>query len=375
VRPITFLFGVHNHQPVGNFDWVIEEAYQRAYRPFLEVLERHPTVRLGLHHSGILLDWFGQHHPDHLDRIGALIRNGQVEPMTGGYYEPILPMIPDADKVGQVRKMSDWIETRWGQAPEGLWLAERVWEPTLVGPLAEAGVRYLMVDDAHFLAGGAEPDQLWNWWRTEDHGATLGVLPISKELRYLVPFHPPEKTIDLLRTLSAGGADRVALLADDGEKFGVWPDTFEQVDTDGWLERFFTPLAANADWIRMELPGQLVRSHPSAGRTYLPTASYREMTEWVLPTRVQKQFHRFHEKLEHDGVPEARFVRGGFWRNFMARYPESNFMHKRSAIIISVVITRNTKCTKVNNYSVLFWISTRNCGITSNTIGITHPDI
>jgi len=329
VRPITFLFGVHNHQPVGNFDWVIEDAYQKAYKPFLDVLERHPGIRLALHNSGILLDWYDRNHPEYLQRIGVLVKRGQIEPMTGGYYEPILPSIPDADKVGQIRKMSAWIEERWGQPPTGLWLTERVWEPTLVGPLVEAGVRYLMVDDAHFLAAGAEPDRLWNWWLTEDNGASVGVWPISRQLRYLVPFEPPEQTIDLLRDLAAGGTDRVALLADDGEKFGVWPDTFERVYAGGWLDKFFTLLAANADWLKMELPGQVARSRRPAGRIYLPTASYGEMMEWALPTSVQKVYHPFHAKLERDQAPEARFVRGGFWRNFLARYPESNLMHKR----------------------------------------------
>lgn len=329
MRPITFLLGIHNHQPVGNFDWVIEDAYQKAYKPFLDVLERHPGVRLAMHHSGILLDWFDRHHPEHLERLGKLVHRGQVEPLTGGYYEPILPSIPDADKVGQIGKMSRWIEERWGQSPTGLWLAERVWEPTLVGPLVDSGVRYLMVDDAHFLAAGATQDQLWNWWLTEDQGATVGIWPISKQLRYLVPFEPPEKSVELLRELAAGGTDRVALLADDGEKFGVWPDTFERVYAGGWLDKFFTLLAANAEWLKMELPGSVTQSRRPTGRIYLPTASYSEMMEWALPTPVQKVYHRFHESLEREQSPEVRFVRGGFWRNFLAKYPESNLMHKR----------------------------------------------
>lgn len=329
MRKITFLFGIHNHQPVGNFDSVIEEAYVKAYRPFLDVLERHPGMRVALHNSGILLDWFAAHHPDYLDRVGALVKAGRVEAITAGYYEPILPSIPDPDKVGQIRRMNDWIRQRWGVEPTGLWLTERVWEPSLVKPLAEAGVRYIMVDDAHFLAAGADPDSLWNWWLTEDQGATVGVWPISKRLRYLIPFEPPEKTIDYLRELAAGGVDRVALLADDGEKFGVWPDTWRQVYELGWLDRFFELLEANRDWLDLKLPGQVVASRPPEGRIYLPTASYSEMMEWALPTPVQVDFHRFFDRLDHGAAPEARFVRGGFWRNFLAKYPESNLMHKR----------------------------------------------
>lgn len=329
MKDVTFLFGIHNHQPVGNFDSVIEDAYHKAYLPFLEVLERHPGVRLALHNSGILLDWFEARHPDYLDRVRRLVASGNIELVTGGYYEPILPTISDADKEGQITKLTRTLKARLGGDATGLWLTERVWEPGLVGPLARSGVRYIMVDDAHFLAAGVEPGELWGYWLTEDQGETLGVWPISKKLRYLVPFERPEKTLEFLKQLGAGGTGRVALLADDGEKFGVWPDTFTQVYEEGWLERFFTLIEENASWLTMALPGEVTAARPPLGRVYLPTASYSEMMEWALPTQVQVRFHRFHEKLAQSDAPEERFVRGGFWRNFLAKYPESNQMHKR----------------------------------------------
>jgi alpha-amylase len=46
---------LHNHQPVGNFDYVLQDAYERCYEPMLASLERHPGVRAALHYSGPLL--------------------------------------------------------------------------------------------------------------------------------------------------------------------------------------------------------------------------------------------------------------------------------------------------------------------------------
>ena len=43
---------IHAHQPVGNFEKVLEKAWGGSYRPFLDVLERHPAVHAGLHYSG-----------------------------------------------------------------------------------------------------------------------------------------------------------------------------------------------------------------------------------------------------------------------------------------------------------------------------------
>src|SRR5205814_839724 len=92
---------LHNHQPVGNYGFVIEQVYNDAYLPMLEALERRPGVRVALHNSGPLFDWIRDNRPDYIDRLRAMCARGQIEMVTGGYYEPILPMIPDADKIGQ----------------------------------------------------------------------------------------------------------------------------------------------------------------------------------------------------------------------------------------------------------------------------------
>jgi alpha-amylase/alpha-mannosidase (GH57 family) len=51
MNKIYFSLAIHNHQPVGNFDFVFEEAYNKAYEPMLAALEQHPGVRLALHYS------------------------------------------------------------------------------------------------------------------------------------------------------------------------------------------------------------------------------------------------------------------------------------------------------------------------------------
>ena len=56
-RQCRFIICLHSHQPVGNFDYVFEDAYQRSYLPFLKVLSKHPTIRVSLHFSGVLLQW------------------------------------------------------------------------------------------------------------------------------------------------------------------------------------------------------------------------------------------------------------------------------------------------------------------------------
>ncbi|HBB40329.1 MAG TPA: glycosyl hydrolase, partial [Proteobacteria bacterium] len=71
--PIHLLFGIHCHQPVGNFDSVLEREVGRAYAPFLEVAEAFPDFHFSAHYSGWLLAWIGDHYPAVLDRLARLV--------------------------------------------------------------------------------------------------------------------------------------------------------------------------------------------------------------------------------------------------------------------------------------------------------------
>lgn len=53
---ICLLFGVHAHQPFGNFPAVIDDAHVRCHGMFPRVLERCPEFRFSVHFSGLPLD-------------------------------------------------------------------------------------------------------------------------------------------------------------------------------------------------------------------------------------------------------------------------------------------------------------------------------
>ena len=318
----------HAHQPVGNFENVLERAYQQSYLPFIEVLSRHPSVRMGLHYTGSLLEWIERAHPEYFDRLRGLVRGGQIEIVGGGYYEPILIAIPPADRHEQIARLADYIEKHFDARPRGAWLAERVWEPQLPSSLAPAGVEYTLVDDNHFLGAGFELDQLFGYFIAEDQCHTVKILPGLKALRYLLPFRPVTEASEFLRRAANEHPGGFAALGDDLEKFGVWPGTFEHCYTNKWLENFFVELERNADWLETATPADAVASHASFGRADLPTASYTEMMEWSLPTIARTRYHALTE--EFASRPEALpFLRGGIWRNFFTKYSESNLLQKK----------------------------------------------
>ncbi len=336
---------VHAHQPIGNFDEVMEYTYARSYLPFVDCLALHPRVRMGLHYSGPLLEWLAEHHPEYLDRIAALAARSQVEVVGGGFYEPILITIPPEDQIEQIRRLSDFIAEHFGKRPGGAWLAERVWEPQLPAALAEAGVEYTLVDDSHFLTAGRELPELYGYYVCEERGRTVKVIPGLQQLRYLMPFGSVDDSIALLRRAAAEHPGGMASMGDDMEKFGGWPHTWEHCFRDGWLENFFSALEANQEWLEVVPPGEALAARPPLGRVDLPTASYTEMMEWALPTEVRKRFHAVQE--EFASRPDVRrFLRGGFWRGFFSKYAEANLLHKKMLRVSSKLRAISRKRTK-----------------------------
>ncbi len=330
--PVRFVFGVHLHQPVGNFDHVFEDHLRDVYRPLVERLAAHRFFPFALHLSGPLLEWLEAHDGKYLDMLGRLAADGNVELLLAGFYEPVLASLPRQDRVEQIGWMREAIRRRFGVDAGGLWLTERVWEPDLAGDLADAGVRYVLVDDRHFLVSGFERETLHAPFWTESGGKRVAVFPIDERLRYLIPFKPPASIAAYLRELRAANRP-LAVFVDDGEKFGGWPGTKDWVYTRGWLDQFLDAMAelARNGEVKLTTPGTALNEVRSAGLVYLPTASYREMETWALPPAAAVRLASLERDLGEERLagPDGALVRGGHWLNFLVKYPEANRMHKK----------------------------------------------
>jgi hypothetical protein len=334
--PIRFCFGLHLHQPVGNFGYVFEQHVREVYRPFLEHVRQARFFPVTLHVSGPLIEWLDQHDPALLDDIADLASDGRVELLLSGFYEPILAALPREDRLAQIGWMRETLRNRFGAEASGLWLTERVWEPDLAADLHDAGVKFALVDDRHFLASGFPRETLHAPFRTEHDGKSIALFPIDEKLRYLIPFQPPEETVGYLRWLRSQGK-HLAVLADDGEKFGGWPGTREWVYERGWIDRFLGAMRMLIDGGEVALSrlDDALVNVPSGGLAYLPTASYREMEGWSLPTPAALRYIALENELGDARLKDidGALVRGAHWRNFQVKYAESNRMHKKMLVL------------------------------------------
>ena len=154
MRKTRLVIGTHNHLPLGFEQEEAERSYQEAFKPLLAVLYRYPGFPVTLHYSGILMEWLEESHPEFLTLLAEMVRRGQVEVLGGGYYDPILPMIPMSDKLGQLEKLTTWLRVHFETRPRGCWIAEKVWEPSLAVVLRASGLDYTFLDDGQFRLAG-----------------------------------------------------------------------------------------------------------------------------------------------------------------------------------------------------------------------------
>lgn len=322
---INLVLALHFHQPVGNFDSVFESAVSNCYRPVVEHFERHKSVRSAFHLSGCLLEWLEKNDRKLLDQIFALVARKQIEPLGGGFYEPILSVIPREDALEQIARLSHYWKKRCGVTPLGSWLPERVWEPSMAELLATAKIRYTILDDQHLRYSGLVRDRMTGLFITERHGKPIACFPSDYQLRYLIPFRPMENVREHFEHLSHATEEITLTYGDDVEKFGVWPGTHQWVLKEGWLEQFFTYLEEKNS-VQALQPADLLKKNISAEKVYIPNASYSEMLEWSLPPTSLPEYTKVRDAASQQTSQEAvkSFVRGSLWDMFLARYPESD---------------------------------------------------
>jgi 4-alpha-glucanotransferase len=332
MKNIKFIFALHNHQPVGNFDTVFEESYEKAYKPLLDLVKKHPGIAVSLHYSGPLLEWLIRHKPEFTALVHELTDRGNVELLSGAYYEPMLTLLPEKDRLGQIKLQNALLRDVFAYSPAGMWLPERVWSPDIPYSVFEGGLKYTMIDECHI----SRERPVKGYYNSEMEGRTCGVFPISQDLRELIPHQSPEKAIDFLLSHTSENEQDVLVFIDNGEKFGTYPQSESKIE---WLQQFFELLKLNSACIRTSTFMNYWKQYMPLGLRYPTEGAYPEMDEWALS--------------------ENGFGKG--WRSFLMKYPESNWMHKRMSQIsrkIDTLESSGNTARSIRKIRKQFWSGT-----------------
>ncbi len=281
MKKIKLVFGTINTQPLGLQDHLYEDAYQKAYKPFLTAVYNFPDIALSLHYSGPLLSWLEKRHPEFITVLREMVDRKQVEILGGSFFEPILPLIPSSDRVGQIEMMTTYLRKTFGKRSRGFWISGNIWENQLTYTLKSCGMEYLFLDERVFVDAGVRESRLLEPILTEDQGKTIHVLPLCRRIGGNMFHKTPEEILQEMKTLGENASgDPVISLIMPGENLSDETSRTALKCQTSWLEEFFSLVLKHSDWITPALPGKLVRNLTVAERRYLPATSYNRLMEW-----------------------------------------------------------------------------------------------
>ncbi len=327
MKKARLIFGTTNSIPVGTNDDDIETIYQQSYKPYLQALYKADTIPATLHLSGYLLNWLEKHHSEYTDVLSEMVGRKQVELLGGGFYDPVLALIPRPDRIGQIESLTTYLRKRFDRRPRGIWITEHVWEPSLPGTLRSCGMDYAFLDDYHFITGGFTGNDLCRPCITEDQGKTIVVIPICHDLIRTAREGQPKEVIAFLKDHASEDPTVVFALIDEGERSAESTRrTKRSTARNAWLEGLLGLLAENHEWIDVVLPSQQLKEFQPRTRGYFQSAAYEEMMYSSLTPERQEAYEGLRRRFTGDRDSN---ILGGHFRQFLTRYGESNLMYAK----------------------------------------------
>ncbi len=175
------------HQPAGNLEYLLENVPWEA-RQILYSLDRVPRTlwkyeglgKVHLSLSGSLLETLAS--PDFQRRVYGIVDCGSllwhlqnkriIEILGTAYYHPVLPLIPEQDRIEQVAR---WLGIAshlfWRNDFQGFWPPEMGFSMEMIPVLKRFGYRYVLVDSEY-----VKPltPMSWQQLRYQPHVARYG---------------------------------------------------------------------------------------------------------------------------------------------------------------------------------------------------------
>ncbi len=141
---------LHIYQPHGQQPDVLERVVGQSYRPLIQNLLKHDDARVTLNINGSLLELFDQYgYHDLIDGLAEAGRQGKVEFTGSAMYHALMPLLPRAEMLRQI-KVNDQTNRRYlGDAwkPQGFFLPEMAWRSEVGPVLQEAGFKWVIMDE------------------------------------------------------------------------------------------------------------------------------------------------------------------------------------------------------------------------------------
>jgi len=276
-KSLNVILCASGHLSSGSGEAEFQALYDRKIKPMILALDKFPRINMVFHYSGVLLYWIERRHPELFMLLEDLLSRKQAEFLGSGFYDPLLPLLPLTDKIGQIEMLSTYLRKHFGKRPQGCWLSGMAWEQHLVGPLTSCGMSYTFLEDQQFSAAGAKPGKagIFSPCNTEDQGKLITVFPLAAGIaRKLQEGNPGNILNDLLKKSPENDNGRIVVLpiADLDMEYEIF---FEKLSNADPMLEFTLPVKIHKNLRGLEKlffpgkwPRQFIAEHPEAGGIY-----------------------------------------------------------------------------------------------------------
>ncbi|MCK9181628.1 MAG: DUF1926 domain-containing protein [Fibrobacteraceae bacterium] len=168
-------------EPFSKDEHIFDENYRLLAVEIKKFLET-SKVRLSLFLPGHIIEAWAKHCINELIWMRGAIREGRLEIVGGGFYDPMLPLFPTRLQELQLQKHFSVVEKIFQAEPSGYFNSSMAWEIGMTETLAKQGFNYALVSEDSLQESLGRSTRVVGWFTTEDRGAVIRLLPVAQDL-------------------------------------------------------------------------------------------------------------------------------------------------------------------------------------------------
>lgn len=210
---MSYIVGCYSQIPHGSPKKVYERALEDSLKPFLSEAYNRDKAYLQLYMTGSMIEWLDNNHKEVNMLIKNLVKSDKLEVLTGSYYQAILPLVPQSDRVAQIEKATTMISKKYKMLSKTFWCYGEIWDPSLISSLKLSKIENVIVssESPHIKTGFTKP------FRMMEMGKTIVIIPpdarISKAIMDFSQFKINfDKLYTIIKDTNNDGENHLAMI-------------------------------------------------------------------------------------------------------------------------------------------------------------------
>jgi alpha-amylase len=201
---------------------VAKDSYLDANTLLLDLIKKHPAIKVCFSLSGGVMDQFEQYAPNVLESFKALADTGNVEFLSETNYHSLSSLLSEEEFQTQVLEHAEKIQKHFGQHPAVFRNTELIYSDAIGSRIAKMGFRGVITDGVERVLEGRSSFEVYNHPEQSDFKVLLRNNKLSDTIAFRFRENGIMLTADkyVQEVCKASQAGSIVTLAMDYETFG-----------------------------------------------------------------------------------------------------------------------------------------------------------